>query len=91
MDNTNYLKITLFLSFTYMFFGEMGSKFFAGVFTGIYISSKYDFKPYVKIIEDKIYNLQKELEQKRDEIQKSQMIDNNWNFKWFKNDNKDIK
>ena len=40
---------------------NMTSRFIAGVVTGIYISTKYNFKPYVGLIEDKIKELHKEL------------------------------
>lgn len=50
--------------------------FILGFATGLLVSTKYDIKPYVKLVEDKIMNLQKELEPEPE--QKKTWF--NWNF-----------
>jgi len=68
MNGINYTRVATFVTFIYLLSNDMTSKFIAGFITGIFVSTKYDFKPYVSLIEDKISSLQKELETKRDEI-----------------------
>lgn len=62
----------------------MASKFLAGFVTGIFVSTKYDFKPYVSLVEDKLNSLHKELEQKRDEQKEKEkpQVPDNWGFNW---------
>ncbi len=91
----NYTKIGIFFSFIFLLTNDMSSKFIAGFITGIFISTKYDFKPYVILIEDKILDLQKdlqkELETKREEIKEKEkeieqprMVEHNRNWPWTK-------
>jgi hypothetical protein len=88
MDN-NYIRTGIFFTFVLLITNDMTSKFIAGFVTGIFVSTKYDFKPYVSLIEDKISSLQKELESKREEIQykeiekeRPRVVDNSWGFNW---------
>lgn len=74
----NYIKSGVIISFIYLFTNEMTSKFVAGFITGIYLGTKYNFEPYVNLVETKIISLQKELEK----YEKSQMIDKSWEFRW---------
>lgn len=94
MDN-NYTRSGLIISFILLLINNMTSKFIIGFVTGIFVSTKYDFKPYVILIEDKIISLHKELESKREELNKEQMekeqprvADHSWSFNWpwFEND-----
>jgi len=71
MDN-NYIRTGIFISFVYLLINDMTSKFIAGFVTGIFVSTKYDFKPYVNLVEDKIISLQKELESKKEESKKEE-------------------
>jgi hypothetical protein len=82
MNNGNYTRAGIFLTFVYLLTNDMTSKFIAGVITGIFVSTKYDFKPYVSLIEDKISSLQKELETKRDEINHKESSQTSWAFNW---------
>jgi len=59
--NNNLKKIGLVFSLIF-FTNEMTLKFMAGFLSGIYVSTKYDFKPYINIIENKVQILRKELE-----------------------------
>lgn len=90
----NNISIGICVSLLLFLTNDMTTKFLAGFITGIFVSTKYDFKPYVNLIEDKLTNLHKELEQKREEIhqheqemqqhryEKPRMADNNWPFNW---------
>ncbi len=96
MNDNNYTKIGIFFSFIFLLTNDMTSKFIGGFATGIFVSTKYDFKPYVSLIEDKIISLQKELENKRNEINKEhieierpQMADHSWRFNWPWSDHED--
>lgn len=81
----NYIRSGVLFSFVFLLINDMTFKFIAGFVTGIFISTKYDFKPYVSLVEDKIINLQKELELKREE--KSQMIgQSKFNWPWSNHD-----
>jgi hypothetical protein len=98
MDN-NYLKTGLLTSFIFLLINDMTSKFIAGFITGVFISSKYDFKPYVSLIENKIINLQKEIESKKEEIeskkeeikQNKPRVTENKGFNWPWSDNNNSK
>ena len=85
MDN-NYIRTGLIVSFIFLFINDMTSKFIVGFVTGIFVSTKYDFKPYVVLIEDKISSIHKELESKREEInmerERSRVSDHSWGFNW---------
>jgi hypothetical protein len=80
MSNNNQIRIVTFVSFIFLLTNDMTSKYIIGFITGVFISTKYNFKPYINLIEDKIINLQKELEIKRIHSQKS--IESNWNWPW---------
>jgi hypothetical protein len=89
MNNSNYARTGIFFGIIFLLVNDMTSKFIAGFLTGIFVSTKYDFKPYVSLIEDKIISLQKELESKREEIhqkdiekQVPRVSDHNWGFYW---------
>ena len=89
MNGGNYTQVGLFFGIIYLLTNEMTSKFIVGFVTGIFVSTKYDFKPYVSLIEDKIITLQRELEIKRDETKETREIKEtdkpqvtNWNFSW---------
>ena len=58
---TNQIGFTLLLGI-FVLTSDMTSKFMAGFITGIFISTKYDFKPYVSLVEDKIVSFQREVE-----------------------------
>jgi len=75
----NNTKAGIFLGFIFLLTNDMTSKFIVGFITGIFVSTKYDFKPYVSLIEDKITGLQKELEIKKET---PQVADQSWIFKW---------
>ena len=82
MDN-NYISASIFIGVISLLANDMTSKFIAGFITGIIVSTKYDFKPYVNLIEEKIINLQKELETKKEELQQKEVQkQNDWNFNW---------
>jgi hypothetical protein len=69
----NNISISIFAGFLFFLTNDMASKFIAGFITGIFISTKYDFKPYVRLIEEKMIGLHKELEVKREEVKREEI------------------
>lgn len=77
--NNNYVPTGIFVGLVFLLINDITSKFIIGFIAGIFVSTKYDFKPYVSLIEDKVTSFQKELELKRE--QKPQM--DNWGLSWL--------
>ena len=55
--------ILIFIGYT-----QMSMKFFAGIGVGIFLGTKHDFKPYVKLFENKLEELHKEIEEKHNQL-----------------------
>lgn len=72
LTNHNLICLTvLYLSY------NMTSKFIIGFATGVFLSTKYDFKPYILLIEEKIMSIEKIKIEKEKEKEKV-----GWKFKW---------
>ena len=64
--HTDLAKLGIFISAVFFLTNDM-TKFLVGFVSGIYVSTKYDFKPYITLVEEKVIQLKKEFETKRDE------------------------
>jgi hypothetical protein len=62
----NQIHALTFFGFIYLITNEITSKFMIGLVTGIYISTKYDMKPYVDTIETKLISFKNELEKSKE-------------------------
>jgi len=87
--NLDFFNLSTFISIYSIY--EMSFKFLFGFITGIYLGTKYDFKPHVKFTEDKIREFHKELEEKHNQLRTEEVkkqdppADASFFGSWFKN------